>query len=88
MREKRERVRKKPVWDFLGSLGGCWLKKVQAFLKGVAMVFFHDAIVVELLGWSKVFSALYSSGVNVEEYYRIRNCERKKERSKIREMRV
>lgn len=33
-------------WDFLlGSLG-CWLKKVQAFLNGDAMVFFQDAICV------------------------------------------
>jgi len=36
----------KPVWDFLGSLVlvGCSLKKVQAFLNGVAMVFFQEAI--------------------------------------------
>jgi len=34
----------KPVWDFLGSLVGCSLKKVQAFLNGVVMVFFQEAI--------------------------------------------
>lgn len=34
-----------PVWDFLLlSLGGCWLKMVQAFLNGVVMVFFQEAI--------------------------------------------
>jgi len=34
-----------PGWDFLSLLTGCcWLKKVQAFLKGDVMVFFQEAI--------------------------------------------
>lgn len=96
----------KPVWDFLGSLVvGCSLKKVQAFLNGVAMVFFQEAIWFWLIDTKQslwiCFSIpylckwMYSLGLLYNIYYigehkkiTNTNTERRKERSKIREMRL
>jgi hypothetical protein len=94
----------KPVWDFLWSLVGCSLKKVQAFLNGVVMVFFQEAILRQSfwisynlsLQWVFSLGLVYNTHIEEDYWIEINNksgkrntkTKRKKERSKIREMRL